>query len=172
GWPEIPLKPKSISIVETVIKSLGGSYAVPDPEINSIKVSVEDLKIILEPATMPPPPPQSPELYDVVEVKGINNVMIGLTLVTNPQYSDRISAVSLRVDLKKKGLIDIRQCVREAFINLEVNKLLNTYRNDIAESYLTVFLKEKMKKEDIIGMLRMVGMDERIVEFRRSGASQ
>ncbi|MEM2277727.1 MAG: hypothetical protein QXS10_07605 [Candidatus Bathyarchaeia archaeon] len=172
GWPEIPLKPKSISIVETAIKSLGGSYAIADPEIHSIKISVEDLKIIVEPAIVSPPPSPPPELFDVVEVKGINNVMIGLTLVTNPQYSDRISAVSLRVDLRKKGLIDIRQCVREVFINLDINKVLNTYRNDVAESHLTVFLKEKMKKEEIIGMLRMVGMDERIVEFKRGGASQ
>ncbi len=172
GWPEIPLKPKSISIVEAAIKNLGGSYAVADPEIHSINISVEDLKIIIEPAIMRPPPPPPPELFDAVEVEGINNVMIGLTLVTNPQYSDRLSAISLRIDLRKKGLIDIRRCAREVFTSLDVNKILSNYRNDVAESHLTIFFKEKMKKEEIIGMLRMVGVDERMVKFRRGGESK
>ncbi|MEM4436665.1 MAG: hypothetical protein QXO22_06920 [Thermosphaera sp.] len=171
GWPEIPLKPKSISIIETAIKSLGGSYAIVDPEIHAIKISVEDLKIMVEPAIMPPPPPPSPELFDVVEVKGIDNIMTGLTLATNPKYSDRISAVSLRVDLRKKGLIDIRQCIKEVLNDLNISKVLSAHRNDIGDLHLTVFLKEKMKREEIISMLRMVGMNEKMVELRRGGAS-
>ncbi len=173
GWPKIPFKPKSISIVESAIKSLNGFHYINDSEVNSININIEeDLKIIIKPAIKTPPLPPPLELIDKVEVKGINNVIIALTLVTNPQYSDRISAISLKVNLRKKGSIDIQNCVREVFITLDVNKVLNNYRNDVAELRLIIFLKEKMKKEEISSMLRMVGVDEKMVKFIQSGEPQ
>lgn len=167
GWPEIPIKPVSKSAVESAVKLLSGTYSLIDPEINEIKVSIEDAKIIIERIRLPLPPP--PEEYNVVEVHGINNVIIMVAYFDKlkPHLSN-IQAVDFSLNIRG-GSVNLSKLPLEVVEVLNIKNLLEKFRSNVTNVSLTIYFEERMKREKMLEQFRRIGVDENMIKLKKSG---
>ncbi len=167
GWPEIPIKPVSKSAVESAVKILSGIYPLPDPEINEVKVSVEDAKIVVERVKALPPPP--PEEYNVVEVYGTNNVTITVMHLgkLEPHLSS-IQAVDFSANIRG-GSVDLSKLPLRVVEVLNIKNMLEKFGGDLRNVSLTMYFEERMKREKILEQFRRIGVDENMIKLKKSG---
>ena len=172
GWSEIPVKPISKAETEHAISLLGGQYAVVDPQINMIRVLVKDLRILVE-RVRPPPLSLPPTGYNIVEIRGVNNVAIGLLELNRLSSSLGIIAVDLDLDLDLKtrmGKISISQISVDIANTLKVSEVLTQFKDSVRAAVLKIHLEERRNENEILKSLRSVGINELMVTLRRSGS--
>ncbi|MEM2373166.1 MAG: hypothetical protein QXI11_01860, partial [Thermoproteota archaeon] len=167
GWSEIPIKPVSKSAVESAVKILSGTYSLIDPEINEIKVSIEDEKIMIERVRLPLPPP--PEEYNIVEVHGINNVIIMVAYFDKlkPHLSN-IQAVDFSLNIRG-GSVNLSKLPLEVVEALNIKNLLEKFRSNVTNVSLTMYFEEKMKREKMLEQFRKIGVDENMIKLKKTG---
>ncbi|MEM2240496.1 MAG: hypothetical protein QXL27_09410 [Candidatus Bathyarchaeia archaeon] len=167
GWSEIPIKPVSKSAVESAVKILSGTYSLIDPEINEIKVSIEDAKIMIERVRLPLPPP--PEEYNIVEVHGINNVIIMVAYFDKlkPHLSN-IQAVDFSLNIRG-GSVNLSKLPLEVVEALNIKNLLEKFRSNVTNVSLTMYFEEKMKREKMLEQFRKIGVDENMIKLKKTG---
>jgi len=173
GWKEIPIKPLSRQEIENAIRFLGGSYPVTDPEINEIKVSIEDLEITIERVKPPELPPFRPESYDIIEIQGVNNTTIGLSSLDKLNSSLQIAAIDVDLDLDfktRRGRILASKVSVGIAKALKTAEVLMQFRDDIRDATLKIYLEEKKDRSEILKSLRNIGIDERMISLKKSGA--
>jgi hypothetical protein len=170
GWPNIPIKPIAKSQIESAINQLTGLYFLRDPDIDKIKVSIEDTKIIIERVKVLPPPP--PDLFDVAEIQGINNVTITVNSLEKLQNElSNIQAIDFSANIGG-GNIQLLKVSMDVIKFLKLTNFLNKFSNTIKNASLTIYFEKRMKKENILELFRRIGVEEKMLRLRKSGESR
>jgi hypothetical protein len=170
GWPDIPIKPRAKSQIESAINQLSHSYPLEDPEINEIMVSIEGTKIIIERMKISPPPP--PDLYDITEIQGINNVIITANYLEKLQNElSNIQAIDFSANVGG-GNIQLLKVSMDVIKFLKLTNFLNKFSNTIKNASLTIYFEKRMKKENILELFRRIGVEEKMLRLRKSGESR
>jgi hypothetical protein len=173
GWPEIPIKPISKSQVESAVRQLSGSYSLEDPDINEIKVSMEDTKIVIERVKALPPPVE--ELYSIAEIRGINNVTIIATFFEKKESLEKlkselseVQAVDFSANVGR-GKIELSKVPADVIQSLKLGSFLQNFRKIIPDASLTIHFEEKMKKEKLLEWFKRIGVDEKMLKLKKPG---
>jgi len=168
GWPEIPIKPISKEQILSAIKQLSNVYILEDSDVNEIVVSIEDSKIIIGRVKEPRPLP-SDEEYSVVEIRGINNVMIAVAHFEKLKDAlSNVQAVDFSVNIGG-GSINLSRVSMDIIKVLKLDDVLRKFRNDVLNVSITLHFEKKMKKEEFLGWFRRVGIDEKMLRLKKPG---
>jgi hypothetical protein len=163
GWAEIPIKPIAKSQVESAVKQLSGQYFLEDPDINEIKVSIEDTKIVIERLKARPPPPE--DLYSIAEIQGANNIVIAVAFLGRLKNElSGIQAVDFSVSVEK-GSINLSKVSTEVIRAFKLDLFLQEFKNTVANASLTIHFEEKMKREKLLEWFRRIGVDEKMLRL-------
>jgi hypothetical protein len=167
GWSEIPIKPAAKSHVESAVKQLSGPQFLEDPDINEIKVSIEDMKIVIERVKAPPPPPE--DLYSIAEIQGINNIVVAVAFLGRLKRElSSVQAVDFSVNVEK-GSINLSKVSTDVIEALKLDSFLRKFMNSVTNVSLTIHFEEKMKREKLLEWFRKVGIDEKMLKLRKPG---
>jgi len=170
GWPDVPIKPQSVSAIKSAIASLGGVIDTGDEEFKLIEVVATENDLVIRPkreVVPPPPPPRGGVLgFEVVRVDDVNIVLANA--IRNNELARRIKSVSMEVKVGSDAEISIKGSLDKISEFVEpLRNYLNRRRNDIIHCKLTVRLTENVEESKVQELIGKIGLSSNKIEFLR-----
>jgi len=182
GWPEIPIKPRSIQAIEVAIENLNG-ITIEDKVVGKIELRVEDKRLILKKLRLQPPPPRPPKGVKGFTIRSVDNVSIFLnSLATTAAIQrgallEKIRTLHIHTELeleereveKMVATVDVKGPI-VALLDLveSLTRYFNRYRDSIRQCDLQVELTSEVSEEIVVQELRRFGIRTESVVLQRA----
>jgi hypothetical protein len=164
GWNKLPVKAVSKTAVVGAIKLLPNDYLVNDPDIDRIRVTLDDSEYLqVERITPPQPPPPPEEVVEVLEVGTVDNVILGLKLLERRE----VKTADVEITMRTKGRIEMHGITRDVADAFKLDRAIGTLRANIESVKLTVYLDGKRRKEDVVKMTNDLNLDLHKVTMKK-----
>jgi hypothetical protein len=182
GWPEIPIKPRSIQEIEVAIKNLNG-IIIEDKVVGNIELQVENKRLILKKLRLRPPPPRPPKGVKGFTIGSVDNVSIFLSsLATTATIQrgalfEKIRTLHIHTELeleereaeKMSATVDVKGPIGALLDLVEsLTRYFNRYRDNIKQCNLQVELTSEISEEIVVQELRKFGIRTESVVLQRA----